>query len=49
MTHKINKVQVRFCSRIITVLFEIVSIGYNKARLSSFFWDRRISFVSVIF
>lgn len=48
MTHKVNKLQVRFCSRISTVLFEIVSIGYKKVPCL-YFWDGRISFVSVSF
>jgi hypothetical protein len=50
MTFKINKMQVIFYPRIITVLFGIVSIGYNKVRLSLlfFFWNGRISLVSVL-
>jgi len=36
MTLKVNKLQVRFYCRISTVLFEIISIGYNKVPLSLF-------------
>ena len=37
MTHEVNKLEVRFYPWISTVLFEIVSIGYNKVRFSLVF------------